>query len=94
MTAGLADSEQASAPRHRPTGRAGSSISAHNSGQNLLTRGLRALLAHTVIFHWNRFGLPATTPGILARAATAIYLPDSSEIGDGHPLSGHPDRQT
>lgn len=49
------------------------------AGQGLLTRGTRAVLAHTVIFHWNRFGLPATTQGILARAATAIYLPDSSD---------------
>ena len=48
------------------------------AGQDLLTRGLRAVLAHTVIFHWNRFGLPANTQGILARAATAVLLPDYS----------------
>jgi thiopeptide-type bacteriocin biosynthesis protein len=41
----------------------------------LLTRGTRAILAQTVIFHWNRVGLSATTQGILARAATAVYLP-------------------
>lgn len=35
-----------------------------------LTRGPRAILAHHVIFHWNRLGLPARTQGILAAAAT------------------------
>ncbi|MFD0855240.1 thiopeptide-type bacteriocin biosynthesis protein, partial [Actinomadura adrarensis] len=40
-----------------------------------LDRGLRALLTHVVIFHWNRLGLSATTQGILARAATAAFLP-------------------
>lgn len=41
----------------------------------VLDRGLRAVLAHAVIFHWNRLGLPASTQGILARAATTIFLP-------------------
>jgi thiopeptide-type bacteriocin biosynthesis protein len=35
-----------------------------------LTRGLRAVLAHHVIFHWNRIGLPTRTQAILAAAAT------------------------
>jgi thiopeptide-type bacteriocin biosynthesis protein len=43
--------------------------------QCLLTRGTRAILAHTVIFHWNRLGLPAATQGILANAATSVHLP-------------------
>jgi thiopeptide-type bacteriocin biosynthesis protein len=43
--------------------------------QGHLTRGTRAILAHAVIFHWNRLGLSATTQGILARAAIAVYLP-------------------
>ncbi|MFI5490629.1 thiopeptide-type bacteriocin biosynthesis protein [Micromonospora echinaurantiaca] len=34
-----------------------------------LTRGLRAVIALHVIFHWNRLGLPATTQAILAQAA-------------------------
>lgn len=34
-----------------------------------LTRGLRAVLAHHVIFHWNRIGLPTRTQSILAAAA-------------------------
>lgn len=40
-----------------------------------LQRGLRAVLTHLVIFHWNRLGLPAHTQGILARAATQAFLP-------------------
>ena len=41
-----------------------------------LERGLRAVMTHLVIFHWNRLGLPAATQGILARATTAVYLPE------------------
>jgi thiopeptide-type bacteriocin biosynthesis protein len=39
---------------------------AHNG---TLRRGLRDILAHHIIFHWNRFGLPARTQAVLARAA-------------------------
>ena len=46
------------------------------ASSGLLERGLRAVLAHLVIFHWNRLGLTAATQGILARAATAVYLPE------------------
>jgi thiopeptide-type bacteriocin biosynthesis protein len=42
-----------------------------------LDRGLRAILTHVVIFHWNRFGLSAASQGILARAATTALLPRS-----------------
>lgn len=42
-----------------------------------LCRGIRAVLAQIVIFHWNRLGLPAHTQGILARAATTAILPRS-----------------
>ncbi|MDM4721387.1 thiopeptide-type bacteriocin biosynthesis protein [Micromonospora sp. WMMA1363] len=39
-----------------------------------LTRGLRAVIALHVIFHWNRFGLSAPTQATLAQAATeAIF---------------------
>jgi thiopeptide-type bacteriocin biosynthesis protein len=43
-----------------------------------LTRGLRAVIALHVIFHWNRLGIPATTQATLAQAALeAIFgLPD------------------
>ncbi|MFI9598104.1 thiopeptide-type bacteriocin biosynthesis protein [Nonomuraea sp. NPDC052265] len=47
------------------------------AAEGRLTRGLRALLTHVVIFHWNRLGLSATTQGILAHAATAAFLPES-----------------
>ena len=42
-----------------------------------LARGLRAILTHVVIFHWNRLGLSATSQGILAPAAAAAMLPRS-----------------
>ncbi|WP_083753485.1 lantibiotic dehydratase C-terminal domain-containing protein [Actinosynnema sp. ALI-1.44] len=38
-------------------------------------RGLRAVIGHVVIFHWNRFGLSATSQGVLARAAVEALLP-------------------
>ncbi|MEU3457864.1 thiopeptide-type bacteriocin biosynthesis protein [Micromonospora sp. NPDC006766] len=39
-----------------------------------LTRGLRAVIAEHVIFHWNRIGIPAKTQATLAQAATeAIF---------------------
>ncbi|MEV0675956.1 thiopeptide-type bacteriocin biosynthesis protein [Actinosynnema sp. NPDC050436] len=47
------------------------------AAQGRLDRGLRALLTHVVIFHWNRFGLSAASQGILARAAAAALLPRS-----------------
>ncbi|WP_410570724.1 thiopeptide-type bacteriocin biosynthesis protein [Amycolatopsis sp. cmx-4-61] len=49
----------------------------HDAAEGHLERGLRAILAHVVIFHWNRFGLSATSQGILARAATTAPLPRS-----------------
>ena len=42
-----------------------------------LHRGVRAVLPHVVIFHWNRLGLPTTTQGILASAARTATLPRS-----------------
>lgn len=54
--------------------RAGQSLyEAAAAGQ--LTRGLRRVLVHHVIFHWNRIGLPATTQGVLSRAAREALLP-------------------
>ncbi|MEU8356300.1 thiopeptide-type bacteriocin biosynthesis protein [Nonomuraea sp. NPDC048882] len=40
-----------------------------------LDRGIRHVITHLVIFHWNRLGLPATTQGILSRAASKTLLP-------------------
>nr|MDQ3579089.1 thiopeptide-type bacteriocin biosynthesis protein [Actinomycetota bacterium] len=49
----------------------------HDAAEGHLDRGLRAILTHVVIFHWNRFGLSAASQGILARAATTALLPRS-----------------
>lgn len=49
----------------------------HAAADGRMNRGLRAILTHVVIFHWNRFGLAATSQGILARAATTALLPQS-----------------
>ena len=39
-----------------------------------LTRGLRAVLAHHVIFHWNRLGLSYENQGVLvATAREAVF---------------------
>jgi thiopeptide-type bacteriocin biosynthesis protein len=54
----------------------------HHAGHDLegaardgaLQRGLRDILAHHVIFHWNRLGLPARTQAILARAARDMTM--------------------
>ena len=40
-----------------------------------LTRGLRAVLAHHVIFHWNRLGLPGDEQHTLAALARDTLLP-------------------
>lgn len=48
---------------------------AHAADDGRLHRGIRAILAQIVIFHWNRLDLPAHTQGILARAATTAILP-------------------
>ncbi|GLZ42838.1 thiopeptide-type bacteriocin biosynthesis protein [Actinokineospora sp. NBRC 105648] len=39
-----------------------------------LTRGLRAILAHHVIFHWNRLGLPYQTQSLLAATAREVVF--------------------
>jgi thiopeptide-type bacteriocin biosynthesis protein len=39
-----------------------------------LRRGLRAVLAHHVIFHWNRLGLSYDTQSVLAHAAREVVL--------------------
>ncbi|MEV4315149.1 thiopeptide-type bacteriocin biosynthesis protein [Actinocrispum sp. NPDC049592] len=42
--------------------------------QGALRRGLRSVLAHHVIFHWNRLGLSYNTQSVLARAAKEVVL--------------------
>ncbi|WP_285497991.1 thiopeptide-type bacteriocin biosynthesis protein [Actinomadura sp. NBRC 104425] len=39
-----------------------------------LTRGIRAVTAHHVIFHWNRIGLMGATQAVLAQAAKEAIL--------------------
>ncbi|MFG1955591.1 thiopeptide-type bacteriocin biosynthesis protein [Micromonospora sp. NPDC048830] len=47
----------------------------------VLHRGLRDVLAHHVIFHWNRVGLTTMVQAVLAHAATVTML-DSSVDGN------------
>src|SRR5699024_9648552 len=47
---------------------------AYLNSRGTLQRGLRSILAHHVIFHWNRFGLDTRTQGILAHEAAARIL--------------------
>jgi len=59
-----------------------------NAGTNLqllretgkLTRGLRAVIALHVIFHWNRIGLPASTQATLAQAAKEAIFGEVPEV--------------
>lgn len=44
---------------------------AHNG---TLRRGLRSVLAHHVLFHWNRLGLPRNTQSVLAHVAQNVVL--------------------
>ncbi|HEY9473991.1 MAG TPA: thiopeptide-type bacteriocin biosynthesis protein [Mycobacteriales bacterium] len=46
-----------------------------------LHRGVRDILAHHVIFHWNRLGLATRTQGVLARAAFEAMLNPSGGAG-------------
>ena len=49
-----------------------------------LHRGLRDVLAHHVIFAWNRLGLPYATQSVLAGTAkTVIFGPDPAETAAG-----------
>jgi thiopeptide-type bacteriocin biosynthesis protein len=47
-----------------------------------LTRGLRAVIAHHVIFHWNRIGMPARTQTNLAMAASEVIFGDRPALAD------------
>jgi thiopeptide-type bacteriocin biosynthesis protein len=46
--------------------------------EGTLQRGLRAVLTHQVLFHWNRLGLDPHTKTLLANAATDAVFADSS----------------
>ncbi len=45
--------------------------------QGRLTRGIRAVLAHHVLFAWNRLGIPASHQAQLAHTAAHIVFDDS-----------------
>ncbi|MGH3811891.1 MAG: thiopeptide-type bacteriocin biosynthesis protein [Pseudonocardiaceae bacterium] len=44
------------------------------ANEGTLERGTRDILAHHVIFHWNRIGLPDKTQSILAHAAKTVIF--------------------
>jgi thiopeptide-type bacteriocin biosynthesis protein len=46
----------------------------HLAHDGALRRGVRSVITHHVIFHWNRIGLPHETQSILAHAAKAAVL--------------------
>jgi len=46
----------------------------HLARNGALSHGTRAVLAHHIIFHWNRLGLPHTTQSLLANVAKAVVL--------------------
>lgn len=52
------------------------------AGRGDLSRGLRGVLTHQVLFQWNRIGLPYDTQSLLAHACKAVVLP-----GDDRPLT-------
>jgi thiopeptide-type bacteriocin biosynthesis protein len=51
--------------------------------EGLLARGLRAVLAHHVIFHWNRVGLPALVQANLALAAQKVVFDSQGSTQTG-----------
>src|SRR5690606_17130968 len=51
-----------------------------------LTRGLRAVLAHHILFHWNRLGITAANQANLARVAREVVLDTCPRIP--HPGAG------
>lgn len=65
---------------------AGHHLSTLNT-DGLLRRGLRDVLAHQIIFAWNRLGLPAGTQAALAATATTVVFatPPSFERCDACP---------
>ncbi|WP_165989007.1 thiopeptide-type bacteriocin biosynthesis protein [Streptomyces sp. YIM 98790] len=56
---------------------AGRRLSAHQHDGDL-TRGHRAVLAHHVIFHWNRLGVPSAVQGRLAATASSLIFDTES----------------
>lgn len=62
------------------------------AGRGDLSRGLRGVLTHHVLFQWNRIGLPYDTQSLLAHACKAVVLaaddrPLATTIPEGHTTS-------
>ncbi|SEG94754.1 thiopeptide-type bacteriocin biosynthesis domain-containing protein [Actinacidiphila yanglinensis] len=55
-----------------------------------LHRGLRAVLAHHIIFAWNRHGLPHTTQGALAHVAKSVVFGTDPAASSEPPQGGEP----
>ena len=69
------------------TGRALADLAAH--GQ--LTRGLRAVLTHHILFTFNRHGISAHDQYLLAAAASKVVFPPTPALD---PVTVHPGRST
>ncbi len=54
-----------------------------------LERGIRDILAHHVIFHWNRLGLAEATQSILAQAAVDAIINPPDNSPDNSPGTRH-----
>ncbi|QSB12857.1 thiopeptide-type bacteriocin biosynthesis protein [Natronosporangium hydrolyticum] len=76
-TAGLADWTAAYAD-------AGRNLARLNAG-GFLERGLRHVLAHHIVFAFNRIGLPAATQAVLAATASEVFFDDPPQ--PQHPRS-------
>jgi protein-L-isoaspartate(D-aspartate) O-methyltransferase len=48
--------------------------------RGLLERGLRAVLAHHVIFHWNRLGLPFADQSTLSTLARKVVMGNRNDV--------------
>ncbi|WP_283137523.1 methyltransferase, FxLD system [Rhizohabitans arisaemae] len=62
---------------------------AHLFEQGLLTRGLRAVLAHIILFAWNRAGIPPGEQGLLSATAARVVFASIPDIDLG--LTSAPD---
>ncbi|MGH3717845.1 MAG: thiopeptide-type bacteriocin biosynthesis protein [Pseudonocardiaceae bacterium] len=58
------------------------------AGNGALVRGLRDVLAHHVIFHWNRLGLADRTQAILAQATRHTIMNPPDSLLDTRPAHG------
>lgn len=56
---------------------------AHLAASGALHRGLRGILAHHVIFAWNRIGLPYATQAVLAATAKSVIFGPDPTAEDG-----------